>query len=54
MVWGLNEENGLVLVPKGDEKQLIFDSLPPAFKDMKTMKLLPSNFPGKAVVGTRR
>ena len=54
MVWGLRKsDNGLVLVPKGDKNQLVFDSLTPAFTNRRTMKLAPSNFPGKAVVATR-
>ena len=54
MVWGLREsDNGLVLVPRGDKNQLVFEGLPPAFSNIKTMKLEPSNFPGKAVFTTK-
>ena len=55
MVWGLRKsDNRLVLVPKGDENQLIFDGLPQAFSNKKVMKLAPSNFTGKAVVATHK
>ena len=55
MVWGIREkDNRLVLVPKGDKNQLVFEGLPIAFSDidLKIMKLAPSNFPGKAVIAT--
>ena len=42
----------VVLVPRGDENQLVFEGLPPAFQNKNTMKLAPTNFPGKAVVAT--
>ena len=54
MVWGLRDsDNGLVLVPRGDKNQLVFEGLPTAFSNIETMKLEPSNFPGKAVITTK-
>ena len=54
-VWGLNEKDGLCLVEKDSEKKLIFENLPVAFTNRKTMKLAPSNFvmAGKALVASR-
>ena len=51
MVWGCRDsDDELVLVPRGDKNQLIFEGLPPAFQNKKTMKLAPTNRPGKAIV----
>ena len=52
-VWGLREsDKRLILVKKGDENQLVFHNLPIPFQDKKTLKLAPSNFPGKAIIIT--
>ena len=53
MVWGMrHSDQEVVLVPRGDKDQLVFEGLPPAFQNKNTMKLAPTNFPGRAVVTT--
>ena len=53
MVWGMRDsDKEVVLVPRGDKDQLVFEGLPPAFQNKNTMKLAPTNFPGRAVVTT--
>ena len=53
MVWGMRDsDKEVVLVPRGDKNQLVFEGLPPAFQNRNTMKLAPTNFPGRAVITT--
>jgi len=46
-VLGLNEEDSLCLVPKDNEKRLVFDSLKPQYNlaELKIMPLVPTSHP---------
>jgi hypothetical protein len=50
MVWGLNEENELVLTNKGAENQLVFRDLKPAVISKHKFKMTLSSHPGMAIV----
>ena len=50
----MRHDDALVLVDKGDSRQLVFEDLPLPFTSLRTMKLAPSNYPGRVVVATNQ
>lgn len=48
-VWGLNEDNEVVLCQKGDKNQLVFKGLQPTFQPQHFMKMTLKSHPGKAI-----
>jgi hypothetical protein len=52
MVWGIKDDELVLVKNTDDENKLVFDSLPPTYplENLKIMPLTPSSHPGKGVV----